>query len=112
MIPSYCTTQAFLWLHDLTLEYLYTNQNKLCFKVHASLSESRKLLRCGANAVTPFWRSQKGDLILAVYKLETARFARYRFYVCDVVFWLTRPRSRFLQPECRGVIMTRTRECE
>ena len=102
----------FVVIKGLDLEYLYTNHGQFIFKmVRDSLFSSQKFLDFHAYANTPFWRNMHGDLVLALDKVDMARYTKGKHYICDVDFVLTVSRNMFREPQYEAYIAKkRTRD--
>ena len=95
----------FVVMKGLDLEYLYTNHGQFIFKmVRDSLFSTQRFLDFHAYANTPFWRNMHGDLVMAVDKVDMARYTKGRRYICDVDFMLTIPRNMFREPQYEAFI--------
>ena len=95
----------FVVMKGLDLEYLYTNHGQFIFKmVRDSLFSTQRFLDFHAYANTPFWRNMHGDLVMAVDKVDMARYTKGRHYICDVDFMLTVPRNMCREPQYEAFI--------
>ena len=95
----------FVVLKGLQLEYLYTNHGRYIFKiVRDSHFDTQRFLDFHAYACTPFWRNMHEDLILAVGKIDTTRYTKGRYYICDVEFLLIGVRNMFREPQYDAII--------
>ena len=89
----------FVVMKGLDLEYLYNSHGQYIFKmVRDSLFSTQRFLDFHAYANTPFWRNMHGDLVLAIDKVDMARYTKGKRYICDVDCAPTVPKNMFREP--------------